>query len=163
LATSYRLRYFPLCRLFQLGETHLSKSWSSTEGKYDLVAYIGHNGLMDFNLKPPVKTPDHKTDVMVLCCMSEMYFGQRLRDAGCRTLLMTQQLMYPGSFILDAAIELWAQGKTTEAIRSAAAQVYAKNQGISVKAATGVFAPAHKDAQAQRADIKSPQSSQPPR
>ena len=131
-------------------------------GKFDLVAYIGHNGLMDFNLQPPGRTANNKTEVIVLCCMSEMYFGPRLRDVGCHTLLMTQQLMYPGSFILDAALEAWAHGKTQEAIRASAGQVYAKNQGISVKAATGVFAPAHKEAQ-QVVDGKPPEAPQPPR
>ncbi len=113
---------------------------ASAGGKFDMIAFIGHNGLMDFNLQPPKPTPGNKTDVIVLCCMSEKYFGTRLRNLGCRTLLMTQQLMYPGSFILDAAIEAWVKGKSPEAIRVSAGHAYAKNQRISVKAATGVFA-----------------------
>jgi hypothetical protein len=53
---------------------------------------------------------------------------------------MTQQLMYPGSFLLHAAIEKWHTGGTVTEVRTAAATVYAKNQKITVKAATGVFA-----------------------
>ena len=113
---------------------------AAADGKSDLVAYIGHNGLMDFELKAPVGAKDNKTAVMVLCCMSESYFGQRLRDAGCRPMLMTRQLMYPGSFILSAALEAWIHDKKREDIRAAAGQVYAKNQKISVQTATGVFA-----------------------
>lgn len=119
---------------------------AATGGKHDLVAYIGHNGLMDFDLNPPEAAKKGSTDVIVLCCMSEMYFGQRLRDKGCHTVLMTQQLMYPGAFILQAAIDAWANGKTSDEIRAAAGQAYAANQKISVKAATGVFAPPHKEA-----------------
>ena len=103
---------------------------------------------MDFELKPPEPKENNHTAVIVLCCMSESYFGQRLRDSGCRPLLMTQQLMYPGSFILDAAIAGWIRGKSTDEIRASAGQAYAKNQKISIKAATGVFAPPRKDAAA---------------
>lgn len=113
---------------------------AAASNKYDLVAFIGHNGLMDFDLTPPKKVEGNDTEVIVLCCLSEKYFGDRLRALGCRPILMTQQLMYPGSFLLHAAIEKWhAGGKATE-VRAAAATVYAKNQKISVKAATGVFA-----------------------
>ncbi|MES2983261.1 MAG: hypothetical protein V4727_13190 [Verrucomicrobiota bacterium] len=107
---------------------------------YDLVAFIGHNGLMDFNLTVPKKTEGNDTEVMVLCCMSEKYFGDRLRGLGCRPVLMTQQLMYPGSFLLHATIEKWHSGGTPTELRAAAAAAYAKNQKISVKGASGVFA-----------------------
>ena len=109
-------------------------------GKFDLVAYIGHNALMDFPLDPPSKVEENDTDVVVLCCLSEFYFKKRLEALGCRPLLMTRQLMYPGSFILASTIESWRKGEGRAVIRSAAGQAYAKNQKISVKAATGVFA-----------------------
>ena len=114
---------------------------AAASNQFDLVAYIGHNALMDFSdLQAPRKVEGNDTEVMVLCCMSEAYFGKRLRDLGCRPLLMTRQLMYPGSFLLHAGLEKWkSDGKQVE-IRSAAAEAYAKNQKISVRAATGVFA-----------------------
>ncbi|MEP3212090.1 MAG: hypothetical protein ABJQ29_02750 [Luteolibacter sp.] len=108
-------------------------------GKYDLVAYIGHNALMDFGADPPAKVDGNKTAIVVLCCLSEKYFGKRLRDLGCRPLVMTDQFMYPGSFILAAAIESWRKGEGLAEMRHAAGRAYATNQKISVKAATGVF------------------------
>ena len=114
---------------------------AAASGKHDLVAFIGHNGLMDFTLEAPRGSDGNATAVVVLCCLSERYFGERLRAAGCRPLLMTQQLMYPGSFLLGAALETWRQGGSAEVVREAAAAVYAKNQKISVRAARGVFAP----------------------
>jgi len=108
-------------------------------GQYDLVAFIGHNGLMDFALPEPVTEAHHQTDVMVLCCHSESYFQRRLLKAGCRPVLMTQQLMYPGSFLIHDALEIWVKGGSLDDIRSAAAKAYARNQKISIKAATGVF------------------------
>jgi hypothetical protein len=95
---------------------------------------------MDFQLPPPPTTQGNKTDVAVLCCLSDKYFSPRLTATGCRPVLMTSQLMYPGAFLLLAAIESWNSGGSTTAIRSAAAAAYAKNQHISLKAASGVFA-----------------------
>jgi hypothetical protein len=108
-------------------------------GKYALVAYIGHNGLMDFDL-PAAKPPkSNSTDVIVLCCKSRPYFADRLSRLQARPILTTEQLMYPGSFILHDAIEVWLRNGAPAEIRTAAAKAYAKNQGISVKAAAGIF------------------------
>jgi len=112
---------------------------TATSHQYDLVAYIGHNGLMDFKLPIEKPTTDGSTDVIVLGCLSEEYFADRLEKMGCRPVLMTRQLMYPGSFILHSAIEKWITKASLAEIRNAAGEVYAKNQKISVRAATGVF------------------------
>jgi hypothetical protein len=112
-------------------------------GEHDLVAFIGHNGLMDNTAEEP-KVPEarpRKTDAMVLCCISDSYFRPRLERAQARPVLLTQQLMYPGAFILHDALQVWIEGGSLEEIRAAAGRAYAKNQKISVKAATGVFAP----------------------
>ena len=120
---------------------------AAASGKYDLVAFIGHNGLMDFEIPAPAVTPGNKTRVVVLCCLSEKYFADRLRALGCEPILMTRQLMYPGSFLLQAAIEKHLAGADLAAIRAAAASAYARNQKISTKAALGVFSEI-KDAEA---------------
>jgi hypothetical protein len=105
-----------------------------------LVAYIGHDGLMDFELPEdaiPKRGPGR--EAIVLCCMSERYFGPQLERAGARPVLTTTQLMYPGGFILRDALAGWTRGESRGLIRDRAAAAYAKNQGISVKAARGVF------------------------
>lgn len=109
-------------------------------GKSDLCAYIGHNVLMDGAIAPPAVKSAKSTDAIVLCCLSERYFKARLETMGATPVLMTTQLMYPGSFLLRDGLPLWAKGKPPEEIRQAAAAAYAKNQGISRKAAAGVFA-----------------------
>lgn len=112
-------------------------------GDATLLAFIGHNGLMDFTIEwPPVAATAEAgkpKPVIVLCCMSQTYFGQPLRQIGARPLLTTTQLMYPGAFILHDAAEAWLKGDKAPEIRAAAGRAYARNQGISVKAATGVF------------------------
>lgn len=110
-------------------------------GAADLVAYIGHDGLMDFRMDWPSPTKGSSVKpAMVLCCISRDYFGPPLVAAGARPVLLTTQLMYPGAFVLHDALEAWLGGQDTAAIRNAAGRAYAKNQGISLKAALGVFA-----------------------
>ncbi len=110
-------------------------------GNYDLVAFIGHNGLMDFQLPSRQKQAATKTEAIVLCCRSDVYFGPRLQWIGSKPVLLTQQLMYPGAFILHDVLNVWIAGGTPVAMREAAGRAYAKNQKISIKAATGIFAP----------------------
>ena len=55
-------------------------------------------------------------------------------------VLLTTQLMYPGSFILHAAVNSWLAGDDIDAIHVSAGKSYAKNQKLSVKAGMGVFA-----------------------
>lgn len=107
--------------------------------RYDLVAYIGHNGLMDVELPEPTPA-DSKSDVVVLCCMSDEWFSERILRMGARPVLMTRQFMYPAGQVLTEALAAWLKSPSSNrAIHDAAARAYAKNQGISVKAAAGVF------------------------
>ena len=112
---------------------------AAASGAHDLVAYIGHNGLMEFELPKLEPDPNNKTETIVLCCISDKYFSTRLEELGCRPILMTTQLMYPGAFILHDVINAWKEGASPTAIQDAAAKAYAKNQEISVKAARGIF------------------------
>lgn len=113
---------------------------AAAAGDFDLVAFIGHNGLMDFRLPEPEPVEGNDTDVIVLSCLSDSYYRERLTRLGCRPVLLTRQLMYPGSFLLHDAIESWKNGGSQKDLRSAAGKAYSKNQGISVKAGTGIFA-----------------------
>lgn len=108
-------------------------------GDYDLVAYIGHNAYMDFKPEAPIVS-ESSTDVIVLACKSQGYFQERLEQMNAKPILLTSQFMYPGSFIIHEAIEPWLIGGSLADIRAAAGKAYAKNQKISVKAGTGVFA-----------------------
>jgi hypothetical protein len=111
-----------------------------TSGNHDLCAYIGHNVLMDGEVPSPEKKATKPTDAIVLCCMSESYFKERLTKLGAIPRLLTTQLMYPGSFLLRDSLPVWAKGRPESEIRQAAATAYARNQKISNKAASGVFA-----------------------
>jgi hypothetical protein len=109
-------------------------------GDNDLVTFIGHNVLMDVDIPAPAEKAKGKTDAIVLCCISDRYFRQRLENAGVRPVVLTTQLMYPGSFILHEALEPWLQGKARGSLRDAAGLAYARNQKLKPAAAKGVFA-----------------------
>jgi hypothetical protein len=105
----------------------------------DLSAFIGHNGLMDGPLTVSPLDTATSTDAIVLCCMSAGWFKQYLEALKARPVLTTEQFMYPGSFLLRDALDVWLRGGPRSDIRMAAARAYAANQKISVKAAEGVF------------------------
>ncbi len=120
--------------------SYFDKLIDSSDTAPDFVAYIGHNGLMDFSLPSDLSTATEKPkDTAVLCCRSRPFFDESLVARQASPMLMTEQLMYPGSFLLEAALEGWMKGETTEQLRDRAARAYQKNQKISFRAARGIF------------------------
>jgi hypothetical protein len=105
------------------------------QGNDALVAYLGHNGLMDAPTKASIRRPA----AVVLCCKSKSYFQDRIEAAGGPAILLTDQFIYPCSFLLHDALEAWRQGQSPASIRSAASRAYARNQNISVRTASAVF------------------------
>lgn len=110
--------------------------------KFPLVAYLGHNGLMDFKLPAAaIAKAGPGREAIILCCQSQQYFTPHLQMANAKPLLTTTQLMYPGGFILRAALDGWMARESTEKIRLRAATAYASNQKISIKSAARIFPP----------------------
>ena len=132
IAKAYRGSEITLC--YTDFETALSK------GEADLVVFIGHNVLMDTRIPEPMVSTDAEPAAIVLACVSERYCRLRLEKMGAVPVLLTQQLMYPGAFLLHDAIESWRKGESPGEIRAAAGRAYARNQSISVRAGTGIFA-----------------------
>ena len=115
---------------------------SRDAGKNELIAFIGHNGMMDALPVIPAPAPegDEASESIVLACLTQSYFPKPLQAMNSKPLLLTKSLMYPGAFILHDALEIWLKGGSKIEIREAAAKAYAQNQGISVKGARTVFA-----------------------
>ena len=110
-------------------------------GGADFLAFIGHNGLMEFSL-PALKANPHRSqpvDIAVLCCKSNRFFAKHIIPAEVRPLVMTDSNMYPGAFILHDVLEGWFTNDSLKKIRLKAANAYAKNQKISTKSAFNVF------------------------
>lgn len=109
-------------------------------GLADLIVYVGHNGLMDFNLASYPKPQDNKRrDAVMLCCASKNYFAAPLKSTGATPLLWTTNLMAPEAYILHTAVEGWILNESGDRIRARAAQAYNKYQKCGLRAATNLF------------------------
>jgi hypothetical protein len=109
-------------------------------GNAALVAYIGHDGLMDFQLSETFENTDHKQrNAIILACYSKNYFSQHLGKAWVNPLVWTTGLMCPESYTLHDAITGFVNKETNEAIRTRAAAAYSKYQKCSVKAARNLL------------------------
>lgn len=104
-------------------------------GAANLVAYIGHDGLMDFQLPqfPRKKNAVHR-DAVVLACASK-FFAQPVRASGAYPLLWTTGLMAPEAYTLKSALDGWIAGENNEQIRDRAAGAYDKYQKCGFRAA----------------------------
>lgn len=112
-----------------------------TGGSADLVAYIGHNGLMDFKLPShPKRRDDRQRRAIILACASKQYFTPALEQSGTTPLLWTTNLMAPEAYVLSAAIDGWIKKESDEMVRLRAADAYHKYQKCGVRAARGLFA-----------------------
>lgn len=107
----------------------------------DLVAYVGHDGFMDFPMS--IDFSGHNganRPAIVLACASRTFFKDLLKQSGARPLLWTNGLMAPEAYTLKAALDGWIAQESNEQIRKRAAEAYAKYQRISDKAALRLFA-----------------------
>lgn len=112
-----------------------------TGGSADVVAYVGHNGLMDFKLNShPKHRDDRQRRAIILACASKQYFSDALEESGASPLLWTTNLMAPEAYVLSAAIDGWLKKESDEQIRLRAADAYNKYQNCGVRAARGLFA-----------------------
>ena len=106
-------------------------------GGADVIAYIGHDGLMEFapgaDLTP--RGAAHPRSI-VLACASRQYFEPLLTRAGSKPLLLTTNLMAPEAYTLGAAIEALVK---KEDVREAAARAYDKHQSCGIKGARRLF------------------------
>ena len=105
-------------------------------GGANLLAYIGHDGLMDFQLPrlPRQKNPAHR-DVVLLACASKQYFADAVKATGAYPLVWTTGLMAPEAYTLKSALDGWIAGENNEQIRDRAAAAYDKYQKCGVRAA----------------------------
>lgn len=110
-------------------------------GSSHLLAYVGHDGLMDFQLDAiPQRQDQSKREVMILACASQRHFSDPLKQTGAQPLLWTTGLMAPEAYVLKAGIDGWIANESGEAIRSRAAKAYNTYQNCGMKGAMRLFA-----------------------
>ncbi len=113
----------------------------TARGGANLVAYVGHDGLMDFHLPliPRKKNEVHR-DAIILACASKQYFADALRTSGAYPLLWTTNLMAPEAYTLKSALDGWIGGESNEQVHEHAAVAYDKYQKCGLRGARRLFA-----------------------
>ena len=109
-------------------------------GNASLIAYVGHDGLMDFRLNESFQNVDgKKRDAIILACIGKKYFAPHLSQTQARPLVWSTGLMSPEAYTLHDALNAYINNQSPEVIRSAAAKAYAKYQKCSEKAARNLL------------------------
>jgi hypothetical protein len=113
----------------------------TARGGSNLVAYVGHDGLMDFRL-PIVRKRKNELhrDAIILACASKQYFAEPLRASGAFPLLWTTGLMAPEAYTLKSALDGWIERESNEQVRERAATAYDKYQKCGLRGARRLFA-----------------------
>jgi hypothetical protein len=110
-------------------------------GASEVIAYVGHDAFMDFNIpKISAKLDEHKPKVIILARASKPYFGPYLRVTGSDPILWTTGLMAPEAYSLRAALEGVIAGEGGEQIRQRAAVAYDRFQKCGLRGAQRLFA-----------------------
>jgi hypothetical protein len=109
-------------------------------GAADIIAYTGHDGLMDFSLPGEFnKQNNEPRKAIMLACKSKQYFSSHIKQTGAAPLLWTTGLMAPEAYILHAALDMWLKSGNAAETRIAAAAAYSRYQKCSIKAAQNLL------------------------
>ncbi len=119
---------------------HIGNRVLSINGNSSLLAYIGHDGLMDFSLNESFVNKDKKQrDCIILACISKKYFAPHLQQTGANPLVWTTGLMCPEAYTVHDAISAYVNNEGNAMVRTKAALAYSKYQKCSEKAARNLL------------------------
>jgi hypothetical protein len=107
--------------------------------KADLVAFNGHNGLMDGDIPMIYNQDGIQKDAVAISCASAGLFNEKLNYAQAYPLVMTTNLLYPGAFVMEGVINDWALMKADEEIRLSAGDAYHRVKKCGVNGARNLF------------------------
>lgn len=94
-------------------------------GNADLVAFNGHNGLMDETTTYKYANGSTKPkDAVSISCASGNYFKKHYLETNSYPLVHTTNLLYPGAFILEGILNKWALLEDDETCKKAAGNAY---------------------------------------
>ncbi|MEM8527059.1 MAG: hypothetical protein AAGG68_20635 [Bacteroidota bacterium] len=109
-------------------------------GDADLIAYTGHDGLMEFEVDVEYKPISSKAkDVIILACYSKEFFQTHIESAQANPLVWTTHLMAPEAYTLKAALDGWLDNETNLQIEEGAAQAYHQYQKCGIRGARNLF------------------------
>lgn len=132
--------FFNACSGGDLMELKVGKENLPFGGNSNLLVYIGHDGLMEFDLNLSFYAKDtKKRQAIMLACISKHFFSPYLKQTNAEPLLWTTGLMAPEAYILEAALDAWIQKKTNGQIQEQAAAAYHQYQKCGINAAKRLF------------------------
>lgn len=117
---------------------HLDNKIYGLGSSAEVLAYIGHNGLMDFDLDANISFTNqdgNKRSTIILACVSKFYFADYMDKNYINPLLWTTGLMAPEAYTLHDALGAYVLGKSNTEIRSKGAEAYHKFQKCGLNAA----------------------------
>ena len=122
------------------GRNNVSIAYNSNNLKFgggaQLQAYVGHDGLMEFNVEGKFNPINEtKRDAIVLACVSKSYFKPYFEKTKVNPLVWTTGLMAPEAYTLKSAIDGWILNESDAQIRERAAQAYHKYQKCGINGA----------------------------
>ena len=109
-------------------------------GASQLLAYVGHDGLMEFDVTGNFKGDNSNSrDAIILACISKEYFSPYVSQTQANPLVWTTGLMAPEAYTLKSAIDGWILNETDDQIRERAAQAYHKYQKCGIRGARNLL------------------------
>ena len=112
---------------------------------YDLVVFMGHNALMDFEFKGPSKniaqdvTLPRRQKAAVIACQSKRFFNPLLSLTNADPYVMTNGNMAPEAYVLEGILNAWLKDESAKQAQDRAAERYAHFQKIPLKNAKWLF------------------------
>lgn len=105
-------------------------------GASAIVAYVGHDGLMNFQLTDTYTAVDtKKREAMIFACISKGYFAKHIKNTGAVPVVWTSGLCSPEAYSLSAALKSRIENEPVENAALRAAEAYSKYQKCSLRAA----------------------------
>ena len=104
-----------------------------------MLAFNGHDGLMDFQVDYYLNTDSIEKDAVVIACSSYEYFKDHLGCAKGFPLITTNGLLAPEAYVFEAVVNSWALLKTPRQIEESAAQAYASKHSCGIKGGRWLF------------------------
>lgn len=112
-------------------------------GASNMITYIGHNGLMDFDYEFGCILPANcePRDIIMLGCITKRYFSDIITCMDANPILWTTGLMAPEAYTLEAALQGWIYKESTASIQHRAAAAYHQYQKCGIRGARNLLVP----------------------
>lgn len=107
-------------------------------GNADMVLFVGHNGLMDYELsniykngKLPIQSVKNTNkQTAVLGCQSKIYFQEHLKKLNIKTAYLTTGNMAPEGYVVYAVVDGFVNELSKDEVRKNIAVAYSKYQKL---------------------------------